>query len=163
VLGKRPFHPPAEAALGIRSLDAPAQVSTSRLQKLSYRHSLGSCCVEKGAVPSDHDDVWIVDPVGSRQVDSVIPAQLTNLSQLAGAAGEGVIDFDKIDLFEQGVELGDGVAQLAGCEAAKSLSLSESSACLWMHEADAHNAISTVPQRRGASGAGLSNQQRHHR
>ena len=96
-------------------------------------------------------------------MDSVIATQSTSVSQLAGASGKGVIDFDKIDPFEQRVELGDGAAQLSGCEAAKPLGLSESSACLWIDEADAHNAISTVPQCRGASGARLSNQQRHHR
>ena len=104
-----------------------------------------------------------MDSVGSRKVDSVIPAQLTNLSQLASTASEGVIDFDKIDRLEQGVERSDGVAQLPCREASKSLGLSERSTCLRIHEPDAHDPISAVPQRRGASGAGLGNQQRHDR
>ena len=81
-----------------------------RLRKPGYRHSLSCCCVEKGAVASDHDDVRIVDPIGSSEVDSVIPAQSTNFSQLAGAASEGVIDFYEVDLLEQGVELSDSIA-----------------------------------------------------
>jgi uncharacterized protein YfcZ (UPF0381/DUF406 family) len=81
-----------------------------RLRKLGYRHTLGCCCVEKGSVASDHDDVRIVNSIGSSEVDSVIPAQSTNLSQCASAASEGVIDFDKVDLFEQGVELSDSIA-----------------------------------------------------
>ena len=104
-----------------------------------------------------------MDSVGSRKVDSVIAAQLTNLSQLAGAASEGVIDFDEVDLLEQGVELRDGDTQLPSCEAAKSLGLGESSARLRIDEPDAHDPISAVPQHRGASGARLSNQQRHDR
>jgi len=39
-----------------------------------------------------------MDSIGSRKVDSVMPAELTNFSQLAGAAHEGVIDFDEVDL-----------------------------------------------------------------
>jgi len=81
-----------------------------RLRKLGYRHSLGCCCVEKGAVASDHDDVRIVDSIGSSEMDSVIPAQSTIFSQFASAASEGVIDFDKVDLFEQGVERSDSIA-----------------------------------------------------
>jgi hypothetical protein len=104
-----------------------------------------------------------MDSVGSRKVDSVIPAQLTNLSQLASAASEGVIDFDEVDLLEQGVEPGDSVTQLPSREAAKSLRLSERSTCLRINEPDAYDPISAVPQRRGASGAGLGNQQRHDR
>ena len=123
-----------------------AQVSTSRLRKLGYRHSLGCCCVEKCAVACDHDDVRIVDSICSSEVDSVIPAQLTTFSQLASPASEGLVDFDKVDLFEQGVELGDSVAQLPSCEAAKSLGLSESSARLRIDEPDAHDPISTDPQ-----------------
>jgi hypothetical protein len=79
------------------------------LRKLCDRHSLGCCCVEKGAVASDHDDVRIADSIGSSEVDSVIPAQSTIFSQFASAASEGVIDFDKVDLFEQGVELSDSI------------------------------------------------------
>jgi hypothetical protein len=59
-----------------------------------HRHSLGSRCVQEGTVASDDDDVRILDSVGSHPVDSVMPAQLTDLSQLAGAASEGGIDFD---------------------------------------------------------------------
>jgi hypothetical protein len=81
-----------------------------RLWKLGDRHSLGCCCVEKGVVASDHDDVRIVDSIGSSEVDSVIPAQSTILCQFASAASEGVIDLDKVNLFKQGVELGDSIA-----------------------------------------------------
>jgi hypothetical protein len=144
-------------------MESPSQVSTSRSGKLGYGHSLGGCCVQKRAVASDHDDVRIADPVGSREVDRVIPAQLTNFSQLASTASEGVIDFDDVDLLEQGVEPSDSVAQLPSCEASKSLRLSESSACLRIDEPDAYDPISAVPQRRGASGAGLGNKQRHNR
>ncbi len=149
--------------LGARSLDVPTQASTSSLRKLSYGHSLGSCCVEKRAVASDHDDVRITDSVGSREVDRVIPAQLTNFSQLASAASEGVIDFDDVDLLEYGVEPSGSVAQLPSREASKSLRLSESRACLRIDEPDAYYPISTVPQRRRASGAGLGDQERHNR
>jgi hypothetical protein len=141
----------------------PAQASTSQLRELSDRHSLGCCRVEKGADASDHDDVWIADSVGSREVDRVVPAQLTNLSQLASAASKGIVDFDKVDLLEQGVERSDSVAQLASRESAKPLGLSESSACLWVDEPHAHDPISGIPQRRGPRGAGLGKQQRHHR
>jgi hypothetical protein len=132
-------------------------------RKHSYRHALGGGPIEKGAVASDHDDVRITDSVSSCEMDSVIPAELTNLRQLASAASEDVIDFDKVDFLEQGVELGHGVAQLASGEAAKPLGLSESSARLRVQGPDAHDPISAVPQRRGASGAGFGNQQRHDR
>jgi hypothetical protein len=135
----------------------------SRSRKLSYRESLGSGCDEKRAVASDHDDVRIADSVGSREVDRVVPAQLTNLSQLASAASEDVIDFDKVDLLEQGVELSNGGAQLPACEAAKSLGLGQSSPCLRVDEPDAYDPISAVPQCRGVSGARLSDEQRHNR
>jgi hypothetical protein len=114
----------------------------SRSRKLSHRHALGSCRIEKGTISGDHDDVRIIDSVGSREVDSVIPAQSTNLSQLAGAASEGVIDFDEVDLLEQGVELGDSIAQLPSCEAAKSLGLGKRSTRLRIDEPDAHDPIS---------------------
>jgi DNA-binding transcriptional LysR family regulator len=132
-------------------------------RKLSHRHSLGSCCLEKRAVASDHDDIGIVDPIGRREVHRVIPAQSTNLSQFASAASEGVIDFDKVDLLAQGVERGDGVAQLPSGEASKSLGLSERSPCLRVYEPDAHDPVSAVPQRRGASRAGLGDHQWHDR
>jgi hypothetical protein len=34
----------------------------------------------------------------------------TIFSQFTSAASEGVIDFDKVDLFKQGVELSDSIA-----------------------------------------------------
>jgi hypothetical protein len=167
------LHPAADAAaapsrgthrssLG-RPQSASAAISTSRSWKLSYRHSLGGCCVEKRAVASDHDDVRIADSIGSREVDRVIPAQLTNFSQLASAASEGVINFHKVDFLEQGVEPTDSVAQLPSCEAAEALGLGESSARLRVDEPDAHDPISAVPQRRGTGGARLGNQQRDDR
>jgi hypothetical protein len=139
------------------------QVSRSWSRKLSYRHSLGSCCVEKRAVASDHDDVRIKDSVGSREVDRVIPAQFTDLSQLASAASQGVIDFDNVDLLEQGVERSHSVAQLPSRQAAKSLGLGERSPRLRVDEADAHDPIGAIPQRRGPSGAGFGDHQRHDR
>jgi hypothetical protein len=114
-------------------------------RKLSYRESFAGGGGEKRAVASDHDDVRIADPVGSREVDRVIPAQLTNLSQFAGTASEDVIDFDKVDLLEQGLEPSYGVTQLPSCEAAKSLGLGESSPCLRVDEPDAHDPIGAVP------------------
>ena len=99
-------------------------------RKLRYRHSLGSCCVQKGVIASNHDDVRIMDSDGSGEVDSVIPTKSTDLSQLARTTSEGVIDFDKVDLLEQGVELGNCIAQLPSREAAKSLRLGEGSAGL---------------------------------
>jgi hypothetical protein len=132
-------------------------------RKLSYGESFGGGCGEKRAVASGHDDVWVADSVGSREVDRIVPAQPTHLSQLACAASKDVIDFDKVDLLEQGLERGDGVAQLPSCEAAKSLGLGKSSSCLRVDEPDAHDPISAVPQRRGASGAGFGDQQWHNR
>ena len=123
----------------------PAQDSAWRSPKLGNRHSLGCCCLEKGTVGSDQDDVRIVS-IGSREEDSVIAAQLTNFSQLASAASEGVVDLDKVDLFEQRVELSGSVVQLPGCEAAESLGLSQSSARLRIDEADAHDSIGADPQ-----------------
>jgi hypothetical protein len=76
-------------------------------------------------------------------VDRVIPAQLTNFSQLASAASEDVIDFDKVDLLEQGVEPIDSVAQLPSCEAAKSRGLGQSSARLRVDEPDTYDPISS--------------------
>ena len=116
-----------------------------RSQKLGYRHSLGGDSVKKGAVAGDHDDVRVTDPFGGREVDRVIPAQLADFRQLAGAASEGVINLDKVDLLEQGVELGDYVAQLPSREAANSLRLSESRAGLRIDEPDAHDPVSAVP------------------
>jgi len=97
--------------------------STSRSRKLSHCQSLSSCGLEKRAVASDHDDIRITDSVGSREVDCVIPAQLTSLSQLASSASEGVINFDQVHLLEQGVELGYSDAEMASCKAAKSLGM----------------------------------------
>jgi hypothetical protein len=116
-------------------------------RKRSYRHAFGGGRGEKGAIASDHDDVRITDSVSSREVDRVIPAELTNFRQLASAASEDVIDFDKVDLLEQGVELRHGVVQLPGGEAAKPLGLSERSARLRVQQPDAHNSISAIPQR----------------
>ena len=79
-------------------------------------------------------------------MDRVIPAQSANLSQLASAASEGVIDFDKVQLLKQGVELSHRVSELPSRDSAESLGLSESSACLRVDEPDAHDPISAVPQ-----------------
>jgi hypothetical protein len=114
-------------------------------RKLSHRESFGGRRGEKRAVAGDHDDVRIADSVGSREVDRVIAAQLTNLGQFAGTASEDVIDFDKVDLLEQGLELGYGVAQLPSGEAAKPLGLGKSSPCLRGDEPDAHDPIGAVP------------------
>jgi hypothetical protein len=65
-------------------------------RKGSYRHALSGGRIEKGAVASNHHDVPITDSFGSRQVDCVIPAQSTNLSQLASADSEGMIDLDEV-------------------------------------------------------------------
>jgi hypothetical protein len=132
-------------------------------RKRSYRHALSGGRIEKYAVASNHDDVWITDPFGGGEVDRVIPAQSTSLSQLASADSEGMIDLDEVDHLEQGVELSHGAAQLSCCEAAKSLGLGESSACLRIEESDAHDPIGAVPQRRSAGGAGFGDQQRHDR
>jgi len=132
-------------------------------RKRSYRHALSGGRIEKGAVASNHDDVWITDPFCRREVDRVIPAQSTSLSQLASADSEGRIDLDEVDHLKHGVELRHDAAQLPCCEAAKSLGLGESSACLRIEESDAHDPIGAVPQRRGAGGAGFGDQQRHDR
>lgn len=130
---------------------------------MSYREPFGGGCGEKSAVASGYDDVRVADSVGGREVDRVVPAQPTCLSQLAGAASEDVIDFDKVDRLEQGLELGDGVAQLSSREAAKSLGLGKSSSRLRIDEPDAHDSISAVPQRCRARGAGFGDQQWHNR
>jgi hypothetical protein len=117
----------------------------SRSWKLGHRESFGGGRGEKCAVAGDDDDVRIADSVGSREVDRVMPAQLTNLDQFAGAASEDVVDFDKVDLLEQGLELGYGAAPLPSREAAKSLGLGKSSPCLRVDEPDAHDPIGAVP------------------
>jgi hypothetical protein len=137
--------------------------SATASRKRSYRHALSSGRIENGAVASNHDDVWITDSFGSREVDCVIPAQSTNLSQLASADSEGMIDLDEVGHLKQGIELSHSIAQLPCCEAAKSLGLGESSARLWIEEPNAHDPIGAVPQRRGASGAGFGDQQWHNR
>ena len=137
--------------------------STSRSRKLSHCQSLSSCGLEKRAVASDHDDVRIADSVGSREVDRVIPVQLTSLSQLASSASEGVINFDQVHLLEYGVELGYSDAEMASCKAAKSLGLGERGARLRVDEPDANDSIGAVPKRRGANRAAFGNQQRHDR
>jgi hypothetical protein len=113
--------------------------------KLSYGESFGGGCGEQCSVTSDQDDVRMADSVGSREVDRVIPAKLTDLSQFASPASEDIIDFDKVDLLEHGLEFSHEVAQLPRCEAAKSLGLGESSSCLRVGEPDAHDPISAVP------------------
>ena len=132
-------------------------------RKRSYRHTLSSGRIEKGAVASNHDDVWITDSFCGGEVDCVIPAQSTNLSQLTSPDSEGMVDLDEVDHLEQGVELSHSIAQLPCCEAAKSLGLGESSACLRIEEPNAHDPIGAVPQRPGASGAGFCDQQWHNR
>jgi hypothetical protein len=52
--------------------------------------------------------VRITNSVGSRELDRVIPAQPTNLRQLASAPSEHVINFDKVGLREPGVERSHG-------------------------------------------------------
>jgi len=71
-------------------------------------------------------------------MNRVISAQSTSFGQLASAAGEGIITFDEVDLLEQGVELGHGVAQLPRCDAAQSLGLGESGACLRSPRIECH-------------------------
>ena len=146
--------------LGIRGRNRCDDV-LSWSRKFGDRQSLGCCRVEKCAVTSDHDDVRIVDSLGSREVDRVIPAQSMNFSQLTSPTSERIIELDKIDFLEQGVEVSDGVAEMPRGDAAKSLGLSESSACLRVDEPHAHNPISAVPERRGTRGAGLGDQQWH--
>jgi hypothetical protein len=130
-------------------------------RKRSYRHALSSGRIEKGAVASNHHDIRITDSFGSREVDCVISAQSTNLSQLASADSEGMVDLDEVGHLNQGVELSHSTAQLPCCEAAKSLGLGERSARLRIEEPDAHDPIGTVPQRCGASRAEFGDQQRH--
>jgi hypothetical protein len=136
--------------------------SLSRLsRKFGDRHSLVCRRVEKCAVTSDHDDVWIANSVGSREVDRVIPTQSMKFGQLTSPTSERIIELDKIDLLEHRVEVSDGVAEMPRGDAAKSLGLSESSACLRVDQPHAHNPIRAVPEQRGTGGAGLGDQQWH--
>ena len=91
-------------------------------------------------------------------MNRVVPAQSMNVGQLASPTSERIIELDKIDFFEQGVEVSDGVPEVPSGDAAKSLGLSESSARLGVEEPHAHNPIRAVPKRSGTGGAGLSDQ-----
>jgi hypothetical protein len=79
-------------------------------RKRSYRHALSSGRIEKGAVASNHNDLWITDSFGGCEVNSVISAQSTSLSQFASADSEGMIDLDEIGHLKQGVELSHSIA-----------------------------------------------------
>jgi hypothetical protein len=79
-----------------------------------------------------------------------MPAESTHLGQLAGPASKRVIDLDKVELVQQGVEPGDGVAQRSGREAAESLGPSERGAGLRVDEPDAHHPISADANRHDA-------------
>jgi hypothetical protein len=96
-------------------------------------------------------------------VYSVIAAKTVRLGELPCVPGERVIDLDEIELFASRVELGHRGPKLASCQSSESVRLGESRAPLRVHESDANNAISPIPQRGGASRADLDNEQRHHR
>ena len=119
--------------LGARSLDDRRSLDIE-LPEAQLRPFPGSCCVEKRAVASDHDDA--ADPCSDHRLGRQPRAgprhsrAIDQLSQLASAASEGVIDFDDVDLLAYGVEPSGSVAQLPSREASKSLRLSESRACL---------------------------------
>ena len=86
-----------------------------------------------------------------------------NSRQLARPTSERVIDLDKIDFLEQGVEVGDGVAKVPRGDAVESPGLSERGACLGAEEPDAHNPIRAFPKRSGTGGARFGDEQTHNR
>jgi hypothetical protein len=101
--------------------------------------------------------------MGRREVYSVIAPKTVGLCELPCVPSERVVDLDEIELVVSRVELGHGGPKLANCQSSEAVRLSESCATLGIHESGAHNAVSPIPQRGGASRAGLDNEQRHDR
>jgi hypothetical protein len=126
-------------------------------------HPLGRRRTEQCLVPCDDDEIWIPHSIRGREVYSVIAPKTVRLRELPCVPGERVIDLDEIELFVSRVELGHRGPKLASCQSSEAVRLCESCATLGIHESRAHNAISPIPQRGGASRADLDNEQRHHR
>jgi hypothetical protein len=126
-------------------------------------HPLGRRRTEECFVPCDDDEVWIAHSICGREVYSVIAPKTVGLCELPCAPSERVVDLDEIELVASRVELGHGGPKLASCQSSEAVRLGESCATLGIHESGAHNAVSPIPQRGGASRAGLDNEQRHDR
>jgi hypothetical protein len=114
-------------------------------------------------VPCDEDEVWIVHSMGRRELYSVIAPKTVGLCELPCVPSERVVDLDEIELFVSRVELGHRGPKVASCQSSEAVRLRQRGATLGIHESGAHNAVSPIPQRRGASRAGLDNEQRHDR
>jgi hypothetical protein len=125
--------------------------SATASRNRSYRHALSGGRIQKGAVASNHDDLWITDSFGSCEVNCVISAKSTNLSQFASTDSEGMIELNEVCYLKQRVERSHSIAQLPSCEAAKSLGPGEGSARLRIEEPNAHDPVGAVPQCCGAS------------
>ena len=98
-----------------------------------------------------------------REVYSVIAPKTVGLRDLPCVPSDRVVDLDEIELFVSRVELGHRGPKLASRQSSEAVRLRESCATLGVHESGAHNAVSPIPQRGGASRAGLDNEQRHDR
>ena len=96
-----------------------------------------------------------------REVYSVIAPKPVGLGELPCVPSERVVDLNEIELFVSRVELGHRRPKLASCQSSEAVRLRESGATLGVHESGADNAVSPIPQRGGASRAGLDNEQRH--
>ena len=126
-------------------------------------HPLGRRRTEECFVPCDDDEVWIAYSIRGREVYSAIAPKTVGFRELPCVPSERVVDLDQIELAVSRVELGHRGPKLASCQSSEAVRLSESRTTLGIHESGAHNAVSPIPQRRGASRAGLDNEQRHDR
>jgi hypothetical protein len=112
-------------------------------------------------VPRYHDEVWIAHSMRGREMDSVIAAKAVRICELPCVASKRVVDLNEIELFVSRVELVHCRPKLASCQPSEAVGLCESGATLRVHESGAHNAVGPIPQRGGASRAGLDNEQQH--
>jgi hypothetical protein len=99
--------------------------------------------------------------MGGREMHSVIAPKTVGLGELPCVPSERVVDLDEIELFVSRVELGYRGPKLATCQSSEAVCLGESGATFGVHESGAHTAVSAIPQRGGASRAGLDDEQRH--
>jgi hypothetical protein len=98
-----------------------------------------------------------------REMYSVIATKTVRLCELPCVPGERVVDLDEVELFVSRVELVHCGPKLASCQSSEAVRLCESRATLGVHESGADNAVGPIPQRGGASRAGLDNEQRYDR
>ena len=106
--------------------------------------------MEERAVAGYDDEICVAYPVGGGEVNGVVATQAVGFGEGSGSECQLLINLNEIELAPSIVELVDSLPKLTMSESSEPLCLGEGSTGLRIQEANTDNAISSVPERRGA-------------